>query len=131
LAIEFAPALRCGCTIVCTPRQVFQNKKYGLIPLPRCARRAAPWTWDGAPAHSYDSGTRMRRFGGCFARCYRRNMLLRPFRCKHPVSTAAFQKKSSKSHTPGECVFFLPRCAPQSPCASLVGVVVVLWLLWR
>jgi hypothetical protein len=106
----YAPRDRCSRT-----------KKCGLFPLPRCARRATPWTRDGAPAHLYDSGTRMRRFGGCFARCYRRHMFRRPFFCTHPSSTAAFQRKDT-SHSPGKCCFFLPRCS--SPVA------LCLWRAW-
>ena len=81
-------------------------------------------------AHLYDSGTRMRRFGGCFARCYWRHMLRRPFRCTHPSSTAAFQRKDTNEPLSWKVLFFLSRAAaPQSPCALLAGVVAVLWLL--
>ena len=67
-------------------------QKNGLFPLPRCARRATPWTRAGALAHLYDSGTCMRRCGGCAARCHRRHMLCRPYCCTHPSSTAWFRR---------------------------------------
>jgi hypothetical protein len=109
-----APALRCGCTLVCTPRQVIQNTKCGLFPLPRCPRRAAPWTRAGMPAHLYDSGTCMRRCCGGAARCYRRHMLRRLFCCTHPSSTACVSKRHQRATLLASAGLVWPRCSPPS-----------------
>jgi hypothetical protein len=105
-----APALAVAAPLYAPRDRCSKTKKMWNFTLPRFARRATPWTRARAPAHLYDSGTCVRRYGGCAVRCYRRHMLRRPFRCTHPSSAACVSKRHQRATLLASAGLGWPRC---------------------
>jgi hypothetical protein len=98
-----APALRCGCTLVCTPRQVFQNKKNEEFSSPTmCSARDAVDSGNGARALVRFRHARAKIWWLCRALLPAVHAAPTVSLHTHFVDSMRF-KKTPKGHSPGKC----------------------------
>jgi hypothetical protein len=114
------PALRCGCTLVCTPRQVFQNKKMRTFSSPTmCSARDAVDSGRGARA--------LARFRHVHAKMRWLCRALLPAAHVAPtvslhtpfVDSSVSKKRHQRATLLESAVFFKPRCS--SPVALCIA----------
>jgi hypothetical protein len=113
-----APALRCGCTLVRTPRQVFKKKSglflsHDLLGARRCGlgtRRPSICTIPARACEDTVAVPRAATGGACCADRFAAHTLRRQQR---------YKKKTPKSHSPEKSCLFFPRCS--SPVALCIA----------